>query len=189
MARLITNLNDAGALTGTELAWVERMELPFKTTLQDIANLNAGSEINDLTAIVTWANVPLANIPSLPASQTTSGEFAKARIRRMKVADTRAVDDAPNAFDQEVLFDFKTRTTLTPDPPGTDTFVGLMTFAPWRDTSGGPNYQLVFSNTADVPTLAVRTGDHGPLGSDWGNWKELAFLDTNWAAGDIVSAL
>ena len=47
--------------------------------------VDTGDEINDLTVQVTWDDVPLANIPNLPASQTTSGEFADGRISQSSV--------------------------------------------------------------------------------------------------------
>ena len=42
MAKQITELTNAGALDGTELAWVERAGAPFETSLQDIADLGSG---------------------------------------------------------------------------------------------------------------------------------------------------
>lgn len=47
-------------------------------------------EINDLSVIVTWANVPLANIPNLPTSRITSGTFVDARIAQSNVTQHEA---------------------------------------------------------------------------------------------------
>lgn len=105
------------------------------------------------------------------ASQITSGTFATDRIRTIDVADTRAVDDAPDDFDNAVQFDFKDRSVL--GYPGNDSYGGVMTIAPWGDASGGPNYQLAFSNFTNVAALAVRVGDHGATAGDWGDWSSL----------------
>ena len=90
----------------------------------------------------------------------------------ISVRDTRAVDDAPNDYAKEIQFDFKERRVY--GFPGKDDYGGVMTFAPWSHFSGGPNYQLVFTNNnVDMPFLALRLGDHGALASDWSPWHRI----------------
>ncbi len=113
-----------------------------------------------------------ARIPNLAASKITSGEFAKNRIRQINLADTRSVDDTTSALSMGVMFDFKTRTVV--GAPGDDVFVGMMYVAPWSDASGGPKYQLVFTNTDNKPFLGIRSGDQG---SAWGSWRSIPTLE------------
>lgn len=49
-----------------------------ESTLTPVSS--AAAEINDLTVAVTWANVPVANIPNLNTSKINTGTFVNARI-------------------------------------------------------------------------------------------------------------
>ncbi|MBL4658228.1 MAG: hypothetical protein JKX73_09530, partial [Flavobacteriales bacterium] len=60
----------------------------------------------------------------------TTGKF----YGHLNVDDTRAVNDAPTVFNNEVAFEFKTRATV--GVPGSGTYSGQITLAPWGDNSG-----------------------------------------------------
>lgn len=64
-------------------------------------------------------------------------------LGQISVADTRHDDFSPIHYNKEVQFEFKYANKV--HSPGTSYFVGLMTFAPWGDNSGGTHYQLNFS--------------------------------------------
>ena len=60
MARTIAELTAASTpLSGTEEVWVEQGGLPKRVA---VSEFGSGAELNDLTAVVVWANVPNANI-------------------------------------------------------------------------------------------------------------------------------
>ncbi|TKG87101.1 hypothetical protein EYV94_28490, partial [Puteibacter caeruleilacunae] len=81
------------------------------------------------------------------------------------VSDTRDVPSLPTDFNKEVRFEFK-RTTIM-NGPGSGTYSGLMTFAPWADNSGGLHHQLSFSDLG----LHYRAG--WPNNTTWGAWKKI----------------
>lgn len=91
----------------------------------------------------------------------------------IKVPDTRDTNPAPNnaGFKKNaVTFDFKSASKI--NSPISNTYVGLMSFAPWSETSGGNGYQMAFgyiNNT--TPRLMLRTADLGA--STWGAWYKV----------------
>ena len=85
---------------------------------------------------------------------------------RINVIDTRASDFAPNTFDNEVAFEFKARGSIA-GTPGSGTYGGLMTLAPWGDNSGDLHHQLFFNNGG----IFYRTGQ--PDNTSWNGWSQL----------------
>jgi len=87
------------------------------------------------------------------------------------VEDTRSVNSAPDAYDKLVRWDFKQRTAIESPPVG-GTYCGLMTLAPWSDSSGGACHQMAFGATG----IAWR---NDPLDdASWTTaWKNLAIDD------------
>ncbi|TKG87100.1 hypothetical protein EYV94_28485 [Puteibacter caeruleilacunae] len=81
------------------------------------------------------------------------------------VSDTRDVPSLPQDYNNEVRFEFKRKPTV--DGPGYSHYLGLMTFAPWGDNSGGLSYQLSFSDVG----LHIRSG--WPNDSNWNAWRRL----------------
>ncbi|WP_212002760.1 hypothetical protein [Chitinophaga sp. HK235] len=80
------------------------------------------------------------------------------------VYDTRNSDEVPIQFDKIVHFDFKARSTV--NVPGSGTFSGMMTFAPWGDATGDMYHQLNFNNGG----IYYR---QGLAGSNWGMWRAM----------------
>lgn len=91
----------------------------------------------------------------------------------IKVPDTRDTNPAPNnaGFKKNaVTFDFKSASKI--NSPISNTYVGLMSFAPWSETSGGNGYQMAFgyiNNT--TPKLMLRTADLSA--TTWGAWYKI----------------
>ncbi|MFN8288305.1 MAG: hypothetical protein U0V74_16230 [Chitinophagales bacterium] len=85
---------------------------------------------------------------------------------RINVIDTRASDFAPNTFDNEVAFEFKARGSIA-GTPGSGTYGGLMTLAPWGDNSGDLHHQLFFNNGG----IFYRTGQ--PDNTTWNGWSQV----------------
>ena len=91
----------------------------------------------------------------------TSGDF----YGDVHVDDTRAVNDPPTTYNNEVAFDFKARATIS--VPGSGTYSGNMTFAPWGDNSGDASYQMNFNEGG----LYWRQGQ--PDNATWGTWYQI----------------
>ena len=91
----------------------------------------------------------------------------------LRVSDTRNENPTPNnaGFKKNaVTFDFKYASKI--NSPISNTYVGLMSFAPWSETSGGNGYQMAFgyiNNT--TPRLMLRTADLSA--TTWGAWYKV----------------
>lgn len=88
----------------------------------------------------------------------------------VSVQDTRNVNEVPIQFDKTVRFDFKARETVS--VPGSGTFSGMMTFAPWGDASGDKSHQLNFNNGG----LYYR---QGAIGANWETWRKIIMEDVD----------
>ncbi len=84
---------------------------------------------------------------------------------RYYMRDTRAVDDPPTAFNHEVRFEFKARGTV--GAPGSGTYSGHITFAPWADNSGDAHHQLNLNEGG----IFWRQGQ--PQSGSWGAWTRV----------------
>ena len=89
----------------------------------------------------------------------------------IKVLDTRYDNFAPSYYNNEVIFEFKKRENL--GVPGTGTYSGLLTFAPWADNTGGHHHQLNFNEGG----LFYRNGL--PDTENWGEWSEILTQKAN----------
>ena len=97
--------------------------------------------------------------------------------------DTRSTYDAPDEFNKEVRFEFKQSSSIGGPVVSNATYGGLMTIAPWGDSSGDATHQLFFHADASTTTnggIFWRTGDPGDSStSDWGDFKQIfTTLDT-----------
>ena len=95
----------------------------------------------------------------------------------LHVYDTRNENPMPNDKGfrkQAISFDFKSSSAIgNPIANGYD-FTGLMSFAPWSETSGGNGYQMAFGfNVSDrtTPRLAIRTADLSA--TSWNSWHKI----------------
>lgn len=88
----------------------------------------------------------------------------------MKVHDTRNIAEAPLDFNQEVKFEFKSRSVV--GVPGQGTYSGQMTIAPWRNNTGNGHHQLNFNDGG----IFYRTGS--PEDAFWGPWRRVLVENT-----------
>ncbi len=97
----------------------------------------------------------------------------------LRVADTRNNNEPPSFYDKEFRVEFKDRTAM--NAPGLGTYSGMLTFAPWSNSSGGHSYQLNFNDGG----IYYRKG----LADDpsWGNWMQLITTNVNGNVGIGVS--
>jgi hypothetical protein len=93
----------------------------------------------------------------------------------MVVLDTRDVNSPSSDYSREAKFEFKYRYFI--GAPGSGTYSGLLTFAPWSDTSGNKVHQLNF----DDSELSWRTGSQ--QGASWDNWNKIIVERVNGNVG------
>lgn len=87
----------------------------------------------------------------------------------INVFDTRNDNQPPTYYNNEVAFDFKNRTTV--GAPGSGTYSGMMTIAPWGDDSGDASHQINFNEGG----LYWRQGQ--PNSASWGAWTRILTED------------
>ena len=107
---------------------------------------------------------------------TTTGDF----IGRVAVEDTRNFNPGPSTYDREVHFEFKNRTAVA--VPGTGTYSGMMTIAPWSDNSGNLHHQVNFNDGG----IYYRNGS--PDAGTWNGWDRVitnSLLVDNNATNEI----
>lgn len=91
----------------------------------------------------------------------------------LTLVDNRSENLLPNEIivpnDKGLRLDFKST-----DPMGLDSssgFIGVVTFVPWNDNSGGNVHQLALGTSSDLhPKINLRSGNQDT--DTWGNWYE-----------------
>ncbi|AZA81757.1 cell wall anchor protein [Chryseobacterium lactis] len=83
----------------------------------------------------------------------------------LTIHDTRNTNDLPAAYNYEVKAEFKSRVAV--GVPGTGNHSGMLTIAPWGDSTGNKRHQLNFNDGG----IFYRNG----LSTDpqWGTWSSL----------------
>ena len=112
----------------------------------------------------------IGNVQGNVQGKSTSSDY-------LHVYDTRNENPMPNDKGfrkQAISFDFKSSSAIGNPIDHGFTFTGLMSFAPWSETSGGNGYQMAFSfHEADrtTPRLAIRTADLSA--TSWNSWHKI----------------
>lgn len=90
--------------------------------------------------------------------------------------DARNSNPSPNQINSLARFEFKSKSVIN-SPYGLDpSYVGLMSFSPYSDATGGNKYQIAFgSNNAVIPYLSMRTNTGGA--TSWGDWTLLPTMN------------
>lgn len=102
------------------------------------------------------------------ASHIITGEFDRARVRRMTSADTRATNPNPDTYEAALQTDFKSNATDGLSDGGT--YHGVFSYRPYGSTtdfSGGPMHQLGFTQNGNL-WQRTSTGT-----TTWSAWKKL----------------
>lgn len=96
---------------------------------------------------------------------------------KLKVLDTRDVNDLPNAKANGLQVEFKKRATI--GVPGSASYSTNLTISPWgsHDNSGGENHQLNFNQGGIFYRKAL------PLATEWGGWQQLILANSNGNVG------
>lgn len=102
------------------------------------------------------------------AADVISGEFNRARVRKMTSADTRGTNPDPQTYESALQADFKQNTTDGLSDGGT--YHGVISFRPYGSTtdfSGGQMHQMGFTDNGNL-WMRKSTGI-----SSWGSWQKL----------------
>jgi hypothetical protein len=99
------------------------------------------------------------------ASPTFAAVTASRFYGNLNVADTRSVNSPPTSYNNEVSFDFKALSAV--GAPGSGTYGGVMTMAPWGDNSGDASHQLMFNEGG----IYWRQGQ--PDATTWDAWTKI----------------
>lgn len=123
------------------------------------------------------------------AGSSTSGGVAT-KANGIVVSDTRNENPAPssNAFDKNMLTaDFKTNSHINSPTGFGGTFCGVLSLAPWSETSGGHGYQLAFGYAnAGHPRLALRGSDLSAAA--WDSWYKVYTSDDKPTLSELGAA-
>lgn len=106
------------------------------------------------------------------------------------VSDTRNDNPAPKdtAFDKSMLTaDFKMNNKINSPTGFSGTYCGVLSLAPWSETSGGHGYQLAFGYAnAGHPRLALRGSDLSA--SSWNSWYKIYTSDDKPTLSELGAA-
>jgi hypothetical protein len=90
--------------------------------------------------------------------------------------DNRNVNSGPSSYSRELKFEFKSRSII--GVPGTGSFSGLLTLAPWvTDGTGNKHHQVNFNDGG----VYYRNGNNNT--STWGAWRSLIIENENGNVG------
>lgn len=90
--------------------------------------------------------------------------------------DNRNVNTPPSGYSKQFKAEFKGASVVN-SPYGSQDYVGLLTFAPYSDASGGNKYQIAFnSDKGTTPYLSIRTANGGA--SSWPGCYYLPTMNT-----------
>ena len=163
-------------------------------------NTNAGSGTQPVyfangipVACTSYANasVKYATSAGSATSATTATSGATAtKSNGIVVSDTRNDNSAPNssAFDKNMLTaDFKYGSKIGSPTGFNGTYCGVLSLAPWSETSGGHGYQLAFGYAKEGhPRLALRGSDLSA--TSWDSWYKVYTSDDKPTLSELGAA-
>lgn len=122
---------------------------------------------------------------------TSSGSATTAtKATGIAVSDTRNDNSAPAsaAFDKNMLTaDFKIGDKIGSPAGFNGTYCGVLSLAPWSETSGGHGYQLAFGYAKEGhPRLALRGSDLSA--TSWDSWYKVYTSDDKPTPSEIGAA-
>ena len=134
---------------------------------------------------------PVACTPYSSASVNYANSAGRASAANesstLKFKDTRDVNSKPSdeSFTKNsITAEFKGVSTIGSPAGFSGTYCGLMSIAPWSETSGGNGYQLAFGYNEDAhPRLALRSADLSATA--WGSWYKIYTSDDKPTKADI----
>lgn len=129
-----------------------------------------GSDGN--VTIPNWASIGNSTTPvyiNAAGRPTPVSSIDVSNADYLKEADTRNDDFLPSTYmsslGRKMRYEFKTRATI--GAPGSSTYVSMLTFSPWADSSGGRPSQLSIDSDG---TIGFRISGND---SQWNAWNKL----------------
>ena len=123
------------------------------------------------------------------AGSSSAGGAANS-ANRIVVIDTRNDNPAPNSSSyakNALSTDFKYVSKIGSPSGFGGTYCGLISFAPWSETSGGNGYQIAVGYNSNAhPRLAVRSADLSA--TSWGSWYKIYTSDDKPTLSELGAA-
>lgn len=147
----------------------------------------AATSANKLNTSAGNASQPVYFSNGVPVAATA---YANAITQGIKVDDTRDDNPAPNsaAFTKSALtVDFKYNSKIGSPTGFGGSYCGLLSLAPWSETSGGNGYQIAVGYNGNThPRLAIRSADLSA--TSWGPWYKIYTSDDKPTLAEIGAA-
>ena len=135
-----------------------------------------GSDGN--VTIPNWANIGNSTTPvyiNAAGKPTPVSSIDVSNADYLREADTRNDNFLPSTYmsslGRKMRYEFKTRSTI--GAPGSSTYVSILTFSPWADSSGGRPSQLSIDPDG---TIGFRISGND---STWNEWNKLVTTKSN----------
>lgn len=186
-----------GDYSETALATIDRVgwSLPSAGTWQ--TTKPTGTQVwnvvvNGAEKLTTATNAGNASQPvyfsnGVPVAATA---YSNAITQGLKVDDSRNDNPAPNSVSftkQALTVDFKYNHMIGSPTGFGGNYCGLLSFAPWSETSGGNGYQIAIGYNSNAhPRLAIRSADLSA--TSWGTWYKIYTSDDKPTPAEIGAA-
>ena len=186
-----------GDYSETALATIDRVgwSLPSAGTWQTAKPTGTqvwNVVVNGAEKLTTATNAGNASQPvyfsnGVPVAATA---YSNAITQGLKVDDSRNDNPAPNSasFTKSALtVDFKYNNKINNPTGFGGSYCGLISLAPWSETSGGNGYQIAIGYNSNAhPRLAVRSADLSA--TSWGTWYKIYTSDDKPTPAEIGAA-
>lgn len=160
----------------------KKMSAGYADSAGSANTANTATTANSANTANTANSAKTANTANNATNANNSGS--------LYVADTRNENPAPKdaGFDKKRLtVDFKTASKINSPIGCNGTFCGVLSLAPWSETSGGHGYQLAFGYAdAGHPRLALRGSDLSA--SSWNSWYKIYTSDDKPTLSELGAA-
>lgn len=147
----------------------------------------AATSANKLNTNAGNASQPVYFSNGVPVAATA---YSNAITQGLKVDDSRNDNPAPNSASftkQALTVDFKDNNTIGSPTGFGGNYCGLLSFAPWSETSGGNGYQIAVGYNSNAhPRLAIRSADLSA--TSWGTWYKIYTSDDKPTPAEIGAA-
>ena len=147
----------------------------------------AATSANKLNTNAGNASQPVYFSNGVPVAATA---YSNAITQGLKVDDSRNDNPPPNSASftkQALTVDFKYNHIVGSPTGFGGNYCGLLSLAPWSETSGGNGYQIAIGYNGNAhPRLAIRSADLSA--TSWGTWYKIYTSDDKPTPAEIGAA-